>query len=380
VRTRSLELSRVFRRAYSVATGAADESDEMTIRPIASGGAGAHARRLVHDFVYLPDAQVGWIPFAARAAADALAAAPPGSVVLSSSGPVSSHFAAMWAARRSGAPWVAEFRDPFASDPGPTRTRSMARQRVNRRLEDRILRAADHVVVTTESTRQEMLRHTPDLQEERISIVRNGFEPVPAAAPPGPREPMTVVYVGTVAPGEETGWVLTAFDLAHADRPDGFRLRVVGPPGPWQDSGPDAGARRPWLQLDGVVSPVEARTAMAAGSALLLIRHPDYRIHLPGKAFDYIGARRPIIAAVPPVSEMEDMIMRHSDARILRWGETESLARVIEQFVDQHRAGELQAPRVPESLTAPLARRDQVARLAEIFDLVSRVRRVRSLR
>jgi hypothetical protein len=177
---------------------------------------------------------------------------------------------------------------------------------------------------------------------------------------------MEITYAGTVAPGEDVRPVLAALDHVHEIARGSFRLRVLGPPDPWRDA--SLTDQRPWLELDGVVSSSRAREAMAQSSALLLLQwHPAYFGVLPGKAFEYIGTRRPILALVPAASEMEMLINDHADARVLHPHECADLEPAVMRLLDQHRRGTLQQPRVPESSTAPLWRREQARQLAEIF-------------
>ena len=78
-------------------------------------------------------------------------------------------------------------------------------------------------------------------------------------------------------------------DELERRRPAAFRLRVLGPPEPWE-SPPGSEGDRPWLELPGLVSPAQAREAMAESSVMLLVQeHPAYRIALPGKIFEYMG-------------------------------------------------------------------------------------------
>jgi hypothetical protein len=312
----------------------------------------------------VPDAQVGWIPFAAKAADEALAAAAGDGVVFSTSVPYSAHFAAMSVAKRRRVPWVAELRDPWSTARSPERTRSRLRQQLDRRLERCVLSRADHIVVTSEGTRGQLLETADGLDPDRISVVRNGFEPIPTGRPPAPDEPMTILYAGTVAPGEDMAPVLEGLDRVHARHPAAFRLRVLGPTGAWQGT-----LDRPWLELEGTVTPSAARQTMANSSVLLLVQlHEAYRTIIPGKCFEYIGVRRPILALVPPGSEMEELLVKHADARRVNAAAAGDLASTVEGLLAEHRAGQLQAPRVPPSVTAPLARREQAQQLAEIFE------------
>jgi len=320
--------------------------------------------------LYVPDAQVGWIPFAARAAANALCDAPGRRVLFSSSGPFSAHFAARRVARRLNVPWVAEFRDPWTDDRSPNRARSRLRREVDRHLEREILRKADHVVVPTESMRRLLLDRLPGPATTEISVVRNGFEPTEVVAPPKGHEVMTLLYAGSVAAGENMGPVLSALDDVHRSHPGRFRLHVLGPGEGWEDT-----AHLSWLQLDGIVSPDDARQAMAGSSVLLLVQqHPAYWLAVPGKAYEYVGVRRPILAVIPRGSEMERIVSSHADARVVDLAATAELPAAMEDLLAEHRAGHLQGPRVQTSVTKPLLRLEQARELARIFERVGNQR------
>jgi glycosyltransferase involved in cell wall biosynthesis len=367
VRTRSVELSRLLRAVYSGKRR--DGVDARSVRAVETGRFGEHGRRLVRDFVYVPDAQVGWVPFAATAAARAVSSGLGPALIYSSSVPYSAHLAALAAARRSRCAWVAEFRDPWSAGRTCHGSSGRIRPRVNAALERWIVRNADHVVVTAPSLRNDLLAAHEDLSPEIVSVVTNGFEPLPERAVPDASEPMTILYAGTVAAGEDMRPILVAFDQLARRRPATFRLVVLGPREPWQES-PPPGDRRPWLSLDGVVTPARAREAMAQSSVLLHVRRqPAARATLPGKLFEYIGARRPIVAVCPPESDMAALLSKHADARLVRPQEPEALVETLEHLIDEHMDGRIQQPRVPASLTAPLRRQVQAAKLAEIFEL-----------
>ncbi len=367
IRTRSLELSRILRRSFAGATGL-HPGDSSDIKPIPAGRVGRSLRRLVRDLLYIPDAQLGWIPFASRAALGAIqrARATGPCVLFSSSVPYSAHLAALRAARRLDVPWVAEFRDPWSEAHPNLKEGAAWRWRLNERIHAHVLRAADHVVVTSKSTKESLVSRF-SLAPEGITVVMNGFEPMPDAQPPAPDEHFMLVYAGTVAPLERVQPLLEALDGLFERVGPLFRLRVLGPSGPWES---DASAPpRPWLQLDGLVIPDRAREAMAGASANVLIRaHEAYASILPGKLFEYLGARRPVLAAVVPGSEMEDLISAHGDGRLVVPNESAAFRSELERLLQEHRRGELQQPRVPSALVESLQRRSQTGRLAGVFD------------
>jgi hypothetical protein len=364
VRTTNPELSRLLRTGFSVATRAVRPDDD-TVLPVGTSSVAARLRRLARGALYVPDAQLGWVPFAGQAAARELTRSPERAVLFSSSVPFSAHLAAMWARSRVGrVPWVAEFRDPWSEAHPSLLPASALRRRIDRSLHRRILRDATRIVVTSPGFRDLLLETFPELDPARVDVVMNGFEPAPVGSPPSPSERLRIVYAGTVAPGEDVGPFLAALDHIHEERPGRLHLTVVGSPEPWRRMRGEA----PWLDLRGMRTPEEARGFMHNASAVFLLQsHEAYALTLPGKLWEYVGARRPILAAVPGSWPMVDLLRAHADLRLAP--NTESgLSAELERLLAEHETGRLQPPRVSEEAVRPLERRVQAVRMAAVFE------------
>jgi glycosyltransferase involved in cell wall biosynthesis len=361
VRTRNPELSRLLRSGFDAATGAAPSPDGA-VAPTEPSRTTARLRRFVRDVLYVPDAQMGWIPFAAQAVARELSRVPGPSILFSSSVPYSAHFAAMYARRRWRMPWVAEFRDPWSEAHPLLRPSSPRRQRLDRRMHRSIVNSATHIVVTSDPLRARLLAAFPQLDPQRVDVVMNGFEPGPAGVPPSPAEPLRILYAGTVAPGENVVPVLQAMELLHQRKPGRIRLAIVGPTAPWNTD-----IARPWLETSGLHTPEQARSLMRNASALFLLQSNEaYMDTIPGKLLEYVGARRPILAAVPESWPMVALMRAHADARVTA-NAVVGLVRMMEEVLVEHESGRLQAPRVSEEVTRPFERREQTRRLAAVF-------------
>ncbi|MGD8414509.1 MAG: hypothetical protein PVF33_09765, partial [Candidatus Latescibacterota bacterium] len=74
--------------------------------------AGFSAARRIASLFLVPDSYAGWRPFAVKAATAAIESGR-FDALYSTSPPESSHLAALSVQRRSGLPWVADFRDPW---------------------------------------------------------------------------------------------------------------------------------------------------------------------------------------------------------------------------------------------------------------------------
>ena len=100
----------------------------------------------------VPDPWIGWWPWAVRAGRRVMRADPVDLVVYSTSPHATAHLVALSLVRRTGLPWVTDFRDPWYEEP-PEPGTSRIVQGAARRLEHLVIRRSDRVVLTTERMR-----------------------------------------------------------------------------------------------------------------------------------------------------------------------------------------------------------------------------------
>jgi glycosyltransferase involved in cell wall biosynthesis len=251
--------------------------------------------------VLVPDPLVAaWTPFA-RARALRLARAERFDAVITSSPPESVHLIGRTLRRRRGIPWIAELRDAWTFEslrpPFPT----AAQHRLDERLERRWLGGADAVVAVSDAA-------AVDLRKRGIAepaVITNGWDPEQmegAASASGvglDSERVSLVYTGRFGRGrDESALVAAMAALAREDPVAAARLELVV-------AGPITEAERDVLGQD--VSPARVLVAgslpreravalQREADALLLIAHPESSWRLNYKLFEYLAAKRPILA------------------------------------------------------------------------------------
>jgi glycosyltransferase involved in cell wall biosynthesis len=248
----------------------------------------------LRTFVYFPDAFIGWMPYALGAGKRLIESWKP-DLILASSPPPTSLLVAHRLSKRFGIPWVAELRDlwvdhHYYNQPG-------WRKAVETRLERKVLSSAAGLVTVSEP-----LAETLRAKYGRLTaVVLNGFDPgdYPAkVAPVSGSEEIRIVYTGATYPGKQDASPL--FAALRQLGPLAEKVRVVFY-GSYLNVVREMAARHGVEHLVEVMAPIPYKESLRAQSEadvllLLLWTDPRERGVYTGKLFEYIGARRPILA------------------------------------------------------------------------------------
>ncbi len=261
----------------------------------------------IRRFVFFPDDQVGWLPFALRAALRRHGTAPV-DVVYSTASPITSHLVAGLLKRRTGVPWVAEFRDPWLgtalSKPIP-----WLHRRIKTRVERWIIRSADQVVFLAPSTARMYQERYPFASN--FVVIPNGYDRSETTSSARTREAgrhFRIVYTGLLFRPIELAIFLEGLDRLLTRRPElTDQLEVVfygAVDRACQEVADRACANdrlRRVVEFQGYVPRRVALQAVAdADVALVLLgAGPSMGVYIPGKLFDYVGQSQQILAMVP---------------------------------------------------------------------------------
>ena len=282
--------------------------------PVPVGGAGegrrrstgrVRALRRIAGFVFLPDLYVLWSRMAAREGARRIRRGGIDAVWTTSS-PDSAHLAGLRLQRDFGVPWIADFRDPWTRrmsfDP-PTGLHG----RLQARMEEKVVRHARRVVVTSEETREDFLARYPRLDPERVAVVTNGFdeEDFSGFRLELPRDVFRILHLGQLNPERSLLPLLEPLRDLLKDHPEATgRVEVVSI-GPHYASHVEEARRLGLEEAVRFLPPCSHKDAIAwLGRAHLLLllekEGPRGRLILPGKIFEYLRSGRSILAIVDP--------------------------------------------------------------------------------
>ena len=261
--------------------------------------------RLFRQNIFIPDAQITWLPAALWRGLRHLRRAP-ADILFSTFPPASSHLLALMLRRCLGIPWVADFRDAWTFDPlDPSLMEGPFRGRTEKHLEAAVVRGADLVVTSTEISAGYFREAYPERADD-IVVVTNGFDPMdfPPVSPRESSGPLRIVHTGSFAlshPERSPRTIFSALehllqtDPAWADR---LQLDLYGPL-----NEPEKRMAKPLcesgiVRLRGPCQRDRALRAQQEADLLLLVDHPRSgpASNVPTKLYEYLGAGSPILA------------------------------------------------------------------------------------
>lgn len=217
--------------------------------------------------------------------------------LITSSPPGMIHILGRTIQMRHKLPWVACFRDPWVTNSLSRRT---WKTRLDLHLESMVMSSADRLVANTPGSLRGWSREYPR-HAERMVTIPNGFDPegfVPSSDALSPREFLSIVHAGELYSGRDPRPFLDALQELRAEG-QVFRAEFVGR---HTERAYDFSAEilRRGLDQDVIMSgqvPYESALAkMMRADILLLFQTPGYRLGIPAKLFEYLGAAKPILA------------------------------------------------------------------------------------
>jgi hypothetical protein len=332
----------------------------------------------------IPDRYISWHRHAVREGVRIVASG--GVDALLSTYPIpTAHLIGLTLSKRTGLPWIADFRDPWAGGGGKG-----LHYHIDRFLESRVVYKASVVIGNTDLAREDFVNRYPNLDRRKFISLPNGydesdFETLPQHSFGG--DAFTIVYPGLIDPVNRNpepfldalGSLIRRGLIGASD----VRMRFIG-------AGP--GLEAEWFRrvvtrnaLESVVDGVRERVPygqslqiLASAGLLLVLNEPigsrresdlGYsRLMVPAKVYEYLRLGRPFLALCG-----EGSVPRLLDSLAAGWwchpeDQAGIEARIVEA-VELHRAH--RGPDWPVDRIRCFERRALTARLAETLDAIT---------
>lgn len=329
------------------------------------------ARRIVDDYLAVPDYAVGW-SIAAGIRAGNWMKANGVSIFVTTSPPHSTLLAGFLARAASGAAWVADMRDPW-----PTLAFGKAetfRWKVTGAICSTAVHSADRILANT-GRFAELLHADPRIPPGRVEVLPNGYDAdeigkARAVASRGsPNGPFVVVHAGTLYKGlRQPVEVLDAMARVNRLRPGGRSVHLVLPGDSAYHHDRDLSRAiqerglEGQVEFPGYVPHEEALAIEAAADLLLLIQGGPFHLQVPSKAYEYLAIGRPILA-VTSAGATADLVRSSPVGRVVAPGDVEGLTACLLERLDSPSAVDPSDP--PPGV---YSRKDLTGKLARILD------------
>ena len=319
--------------------------------------------------LFVPDPRVGWVKPSVRFLKKYLAEHPV-DVIVTTGPPHSMHLIGQRLHKERGLPWIPDFRDPWSRmyylKHLPMSARTWRRLRS---MEQSVLDDCSTVLAVTPLVQEEFQAQT----KTPVAMITNGYDGGDFEQAVEPDGFFNVVHTGLFAADGNPLNLWKALGIkawADADFKAALRLRLVGKVDrEVYDAIAEAGLKDNVVDLGYRDHLTAVREQLAATMLVLPLRNdPEYRPILPGKLFEYLASRRPVLGIGQEDGAMARVLADTGAGVTAGWDNLEAMRDFIDKAWEQFKAGGV--PPV-EGDIARFSRRSLTRELAALLERVS---------
>jgi len=277
--------------------------------------------------------------------------------------------------RKSGLPWIADFRDPMAQDGYPA---DPLVWQSYKSIEEKALSTACYSTFTTPSAAQTYQSRYPKAAE-RVVVLENGYDEETFAGVENTggqkqkihSEAITLLHSGIVYPEERDptqlfealGQLKTKGKIQPGALIIRFRASV-------HDDLLNALARKydisEFIDCQPPIPYREALAEMLNADALLVMQASNCNEQIPAKIYEYLRAGRPILALTDPVGDTAATLRNAGAGDMARLDSTAEIFEVLPAFINAIRQSTVALP-LPLAV-GQASRVGRTAQLAKLLD------------
>lgn len=346
IRTKSLDPTRLFGRNETIAL-----PPENRRRALSE----------LSQWIFIPDNKIGWLPFAVREGMRILRGSTY-DAILSSAPPYTCHLIASYLSARSGVPLLLDYRDDWVDNPRhvyPTRTHRRAHQAMESAASRRASRITTINPIIAAAISKRLRRD--------VEVLEQGFDPRDFTESPHPH-PATfaVTYTGVFYDAQRPDIFLRGVRLFLDSEPRAENVLRLNFAGTLPDDAKTLGASlglSDKIHFYGYLPHAEVVSLQQRADVLWMTigRREGAEMISTGKLFEYIGARRPVLALVPD-GAARDVLSEYNLAAVCDPDDPESVASALRSMFDRWRSGSI--PDADETFIEQFDRRQITHRLA----------------
>lgn len=289
--------------------------------------------KIMREIIAFPDDFIGWQKFALESACELLNNVRIDAMI-STSYPVTSHLIASKLKRKYRIPWVADFRDLWTQNHYVRKYRLI--HLAEKCLEKKTLSGADLLVTVHPLT--DVLR---EMHRDKNAIcITNGYDP---ADYPETEVHLSgkfsITYTGILYAGKrDPSMLFRVIDQLIKERKidrDRLEINFIGCSEKWLTEEVKSYGLEEIVRIQGMIPREEALRIQRESQVLLIIRWKNKNEEqiIPGKIFEYFGARRPILA-IGAGGVVQDILEKTQTGRFA--DDDKSLSDIILQYYREY--------------------------------------------
>ncbi|MGA9324835.1 MAG: glycosyl transferase family 1, partial [Salegentibacter sp.] len=264
--------------------------------------------------------------------------------IITTGPPHSLHLIGLQLKEQMGTRWLADFRDPWTQIGYHEKLKlTSASRKKHEALEKEVLQKADEIITTSFTTRAEFEGKT----KRPVTVITNGFEKA-AVEEIKLDEKFSISHIGSLLSGRDPGnlWRILA-ELVHdnKDFATDLELNLAGAVSEEVVQSIKKAGLGKNLILKGYVSHDEALELQKKSQLLLLIEidSEETRGIIAGKLYEYMAAKRPILAIGPESWDVERIISETGTGKVFSYRAGQELKEYLMQAYKDYKAGNLKS-------------------------------------
>jgi glycosyltransferase involved in cell wall biosynthesis len=300
---------------------------------------------IISAWIFNLDEIFNWLPFAVRTGLSIIKHNEI-DIIYSTSPPKTCHLVGYLIHRFSGKPWVADFRDPWRDNPS-----SIVPSRFHKRMiegqERLVIKKACKIVSASPTVTADFKQTYPDYRGKFLTIT-NGFDPDDFDCTPEYSEggKLNITYAGSLYSYSKDNQITPVyfFEAVKELLEDNPRLEkeievnFVGS-GDFANVITGLGLEKIVNYL-GYMSHNECLRQVLKADVVLLIVGQDYAVNIPAKVFEYLAARKPILALATPGAATQ-LLKSHGTGIIVPPNDISLIKNALSNLHIQHTQGGL---------------------------------------
>jgi hypothetical protein len=282
--------------------------------------------------LFIPDARMLWIKPSVRYLTRYLSASPV-DVVITTGPPHSMHLIGLDLKKRLGVKWLADFRDPWTNiDYFGELPLTKCSLKKHQALEQEVICNADKVVVVSTQMQKEFTK----FRTQGVELITNGYDEddFPEIENYVIDSAFTITHIGSIPPNRNNKYLWQAIsNLVNADSDFAAKLKIqlVGSVDSSVIDQIDQVGLSSHCQMLGYLNHTDSIRLMQRSQVLLLLinQSPNAKGILTGKVFEYLAAKRPILAIGPTDSDVQRLLQETQSGELASFDSLEHITSIV---------------------------------------------------